>query len=401
MIVRILLTLLTFPALLAAGQPWLMSFPDISYSEKNAYFSEEKWTAYYSRLLEGLLTVPRDSLDIPEPGSVGLAAELDDDLYYALESRLSRLRGGTPDTTFVLPDPPPVVYRTLGVSAAGPEPQITEVIDPLCAYDKKVWFGLTAQDLQTGNCLGGIGWFDPALQKFGRVYSPALTGFQPQWIGAVRDTVLVLLAGTAERSSRFISYAIHTGNLTQIDLRGAGIPGEVVLNIRLWDGILLIATDEAVAVWNPGRDPLVWQTSQYAVREPTMLFLKTFPKGDPETTEPVPFTYIQPDRPAEAKAKVGNWIELVIAEGIEAYVDQASWEQNKERWQERFWNCDPEPCFARLMVPMQGEEVPADFTNAPLYPLEEAGSRMKVGFRVAWARADELIPVLVVKRSKP
>lgn len=409
MLLRHLLALLLWPLMAWAGEPWLLAFPDISADSSHVYFSGERWTAVYTPPAKGLVIRARDAIKkLPPPQLPADHVLLGTSTYRAQDNTLINTVAGGSDTVRTLPDPTSDAIACL--SAGGGVPAnpaaVREVIGPLTVHDGKVWFGLTLGDFSRGTLdsrgfsrvVGGIGWYDPESNRFGRVYSPVLAGLSPHWIGARRDSVYLLLSMTASgksTQSKFMVYVMHGGALIEVNLHHAGVPGDYLLSVALWKDTLLLATDRAVAVWKPLHKIEVWESRAYQAPETQWLYLKTFPGGDPDASRPVEFMPFKSSLPLEVKARVGGWLQVVSPIKVLGYIKPDDWEKHSVLWSQHSWNCGDSPCFARVRVDAHDKLVDADFMNTAFAELARDHDGVKVSFRAGWAREEDLMPVML------
>ena len=399
-----LLSLLLLPLCAGAAQPWLLAFPDIAYDSTHAYFSGPQWTAYYLPQLGTIGTVPRDSLVAPgllpasvQPSNIAQTTEYS----FLCDGSTLVCRGPDGrDTMRTLPPPTSDAIACLsGAGAQNADPTaLEESLGPAFGAASVVWFGLTLRDPESGAQAAGIGWFDPYTNQFGRAYSPSLSGYRPQWVGARHDSVYALFSRQAKgkpNTSRLVVFDPPTSYLAEIDLAHEGVPGDVILSVVQWNDTLLIATDQAVAIWKPHRRPEAWQTIAWASNRAVHLYLKTFPGGDPAAGEAVKYMPLRSNTPTDVKAMVGDWLQVVAPLGIEGYVDPPDWEKHSVLWSQRNWSCGDSLCFVRLRVPMKGVMVETDFTNTALTYLDRDRDGVKVGFKAAWARLETMAPVMM------
>ena len=385
--------------LLAASDPWLLTFPEITSDRNHAYFIGADWVGYYPAGFDAIYTVPRDSVELPSvPQSVDFVS-LDKFVFIARGSDLIRAKGQD-STTFSLPDPSADALEHLATEAkqqgvATDSPQ--EIIHPLAARDNKVWFGLRISDDSGRAHIGGIGWFDTKAKRFGRIYAPALAGFAPQWIGIAADTVNVLLTSESSGTfrSKLLRYSIASGTLSEVDLRSFGIEGESIRSAAIWADTLLFSTGETIAIWKPGKRLMRWSTRMYATREAIPLYAGKFNPDSQQLQDTVLFQVLRPTIPSAVKAQVGDWMEIVAPDAIEGYVDDAAWRQHQTIWAERIWDCGDSLCFARIRIPQSGSFIEGDFIHIPLTYIGKDDFGIKIGFRGAWARKQDLLPVLM------
>jgi hypothetical protein len=396
--------LLLLPLLAFAKDPWLLAFPEISFDSGHIFFSGPKWTAVYTPGAPAPTTLPRDTLVAHKalpPAAIPPRSGSCNSLFFRAENNtlISTSADGI-DSVRTLPPPTVDAIACLGKDAArNTNPaNLVEIIGPITSRYNRIWFGLLLRDTVTHATVSGVGWFDPYWNRFSRVYSPVLSGMQPEWIYSRDSTTYVLFArkahGATQRTT-LTGLSLRDFTLSEIALAKEGIPGSLVLNASQLGDTLILCTDEAIAYWKPHRNPLIWQTKAWASRVTRFLYLKTFPDGDPGAADSVAFMPLKSNTPTEVKAKVGSWLQVVAPIGIEGYVDAREWEKHAVLWSQKSWACRDSLCFVRLEVPMHEHLTEVDFTNTPLTYIDRDANGVKVGFRAAWAREDELIPVLM------
>jgi len=399
-----LLSLLLLPLCAGAAQPWLLAFPDIAYDSTHAYFSGPQWTAYYLPQLGTIGTVPRDSLTarslLPDPVTPSNIAQTTEYSFLCDGSTLVCRGLDGRDTMRTLPPPTSDAIACLsGAGAQNVDPTaLEESLGPAFGAASVLWFGLTLRDPESGAQVAGIGWFNPYTNQFGRAYSPSLSGYRPQWVGARHDSIYALFSRKAKgkpNTSRLVVFDPVTSYLAEINLAHEGVPGDVILSVVQWNDTLLIATDQAVAIWKPHRRPEAWQTFAWAANRTVHLYLKTFPGGDPAAGDSVEYMLLRSNTPTDVKAVVGDWMQVVAPLGIEGYVDPVEWGKHGVLWSQRNWSCGDSLCFVRLRVPMKGVMVETDFTNTALIYLDRDRDGVKVGFKAAWARLETMAPVMM------
>ncbi|MFZ5433283.1 MAG: hypothetical protein ACOZB3_05860 [Calditrichota bacterium] len=398
---RIFFILVLIPlASLAADQPWLLAFPEIAHDSRYAYFLGPKWTAIYLSPTASLTTIPRDSLQTPPPEVPSATAELWNIVYQCNGNRLHSSEAFGRDSARALPPPTRDAIQCLPLRA-GPLPNpldLVEVIGPLKSRYEKVWFGLQLTDPATNASVGGVGWYDAALDRFGRLYTPSLAGFRPSWIGARSDSIYVLFdkyRDTVQVASRLVAVSAANGGMNEINWQAEGILGNTIIAAAQWGDTLLFSTERAIALWKPRSQPQVWESRAYAAPQSCWIYLKTFPDDNPDHGELVKFMVLKSNTPADVRAKVGGWYQIIAPVGIEGYVNRDDWGRHAGIWSRWRWGCD-EPCFARITVPMRGEMEVGDFMNVKLTYLDFDNNGVKVGFRAAWAREEDLAPVMMI-----
>ncbi|MDD5088640.1 MAG: hypothetical protein PHI18_07575 [bacterium] len=382
-----------------ADEPWLLSFPQIRHDARLAYFSSDRWTAVYLPTVANLTTVPTDSLDLPAERPPAIAGEMWG-LYYRIHGAgLLEIRGFSDEEFLALPPPTPDAVDCLPRTPARPihEPALLETTGPMVAQYQKVWFGLHLRDTVGGAEAAAIGWYDPALERFGRLYTSSLSGYRPFWIGARGDSIY-LIANRYEygvaTTSRMISVSAANGGTSEISLNTQDLPGTLIVAADQWGDTLLLATDRAACVWKPNRRPQAWESRAYASPTGCWIYWKTFPGGDPDAGEAVQFQSLRGGVPSDVRAKVGRWYQVIAPAGIEGFVNPYDWAAHQGEWSDWKWNCDS-PCFARLNVPMQGRMTPGDLMNVMLTYLGEDERGVKVGFQAGWVREEDIAPIMM------
>lgn len=396
--------MLLLPLLAMGSEPWLLTFPEISWDASRVYFSGPKWTAIYSAGAAAPVCMPSDTLTsrhlIPAPDILPTSVQWNSLMFRAEGNTLISTGPDGIDSVRTLPSPTVDAIACLGKSAAARALPVNliETIGPITVRYNRIWFGLLLKDTVTKASVSGIGWFDPYWNRFSRVYSPALTGMRPEWIGARDSTAYLLLVHRISGElvgSTLVGLSVRNYVLSEVALSKENIPGTIILKAAQWGDTLLLATDEAVAYWKPRHKPQSWQSRAWAARATRFLYLKTFPGGDPLVSDSVAFLPLKSNTPTEVKAQVGQWMQVVAPFGIEGYVDAREWENHAVLWSQKNWSCRDSLCFARLRVPMHEKMIEVDFTNTPLTYLDRDGDGVKVGFRAAWAREEDLAPVML------
>ncbi|MBI5058212.1 hypothetical protein HZB60_00355 [candidate division KSB1 bacterium] len=387
------------PAL--AAEPWILRFPEISYDDRHVYFCGERWCGYLSVGLEAMLTVPRDSVSPPPlPPTEIVSVLLNGEEYVARGSEILLIHPPAPDSAYTLLSPGLESMRLLSelVSAEDrPALDPVELTGPITAARSRVFFGLQLRDRSSGAMTGGIGWIDPATQQLARIYTPALQGLKPVWIAAIGDTIHALFEQTRQGErvkTKWIRCSATAPELFEIDLAQNGIPGEVIIAMQQWHGLIVLSTDEAVAVHRPTKT-VAWTTRTYAPLQSDWLYLRKFTA--PGLGDTVRFLSIPKGRPTIVKAWIKDWVEVGSPDGVEAYVDPRQWVADSSLWTQTDWGCE-KPCFARVRVPSKGAYLEGDLTDTPLTLIGFDTIGAKVGFRAAWIPARRLAPVLLPVR---
>jgi hypothetical protein len=395
---------LVFPLSVSAAQPWILPFPEISHDSTYIFFSGTKWTAYYVPESGQLATVPRDSLAtkglLPLPVHITNSALLNGSYFTCNGNTLEERTPKGVDTVWQLPQPTTSAVMCLSPKKAlEVDPLLlTETMSPAAAGNHRLWFGLALADTSTKHFVGGLGWWDPSEKRFGRIYSPDFYGFKPEWIGSVSDSVFILFTKTVKGrrdSTKLISFNIQTNTMSMVYWQHERVPGNIILSAEIWQNKLLLTTNKAVAIWRMGYQPHVWISKSWAAPSACWLYLKTFPDGDPDKTDPVKFLPLKSNTPCEVRAQVGDWLEVISPIGIQGYADPDAWQTHGVLWSQWSWNCGDSLCFGRLRVPIFEEMRDADFLNAQITYISRDENGVKVGFQVAWARESDLAPVMM------
>jgi hypothetical protein len=90
----------------------------------------------------------------------------------------------------------------------------------------------------------------------------------------------------------------------------------------------------------------------------------------------------------------GDWVQIAVPNGVEAYVDSLVWVANAARVEKSHWQCE-KPCFFTLRIPSQGSYLITELTDTPLTFIDFDRHGAKVGILSAWAKRSDLSPVLV------
>jgi hypothetical protein len=379
------------------AQPWLMAFPEISYDADRVCFSNVTWTAYYDLKSKSMYTIPQDSIALPPKRIPTNTVAIGQELFSYRGSEIERVMLPQNPKIFALPE----------LTAAAAKPfmdawkdaprslsEVRETIGPMAVSGMTLWFGLTAED-GNGNVASGIGWFHTYREQFGRIYSPSLVSNKPIWVDVVRDTVVVLLESLPGQTQHLVFYSTGSGRLSDLDYRQAGIPGEKILGIDRWKGFILLATDQAVAIWAPGYRPNVWTTSAYVARRPLRLKMLKFINGKPDYSSAQDFLPMRENRPSEIMAQVDDMVEIVAHAGVEGFASEQDWEKYGERWHSLDWGCKDKPCFVRVRVPTRDTYLEGDLYNTPLTYIASVPEGVKIGFAAGWVPLSDLTPALL------
>ncbi len=406
MIVRIIL-LLTCAAS-AAGQlkssSVLVAFPEITYDEHRAYFLNDTWAAVYSGQLGAMFTVPRDSVDVRIVDDGRTCRTIVGNATYSChptrgDALIRQDAAGGEDKVITPPSRAALqvladAWHLISISAT----EIQEEIGPLIADGERIWFGLIAHRGQDSLPLAGLGWYDTRLDQFGRVYGSGLAGVAPRWVGVRQDTVWMYCKTLDKKHpSALISYSPSSATMMYVDPRGAGIPGDTLLNVSLARNALLISTEQAVCVWQVGVSPWVWQTDAYAARDSVWLQFLTFDRRREAVRPHGDFFPLAINQPAQAFTRVGDWIEVLAPRGIEARMDYSAWDKRSKALEGFDWGCGDSVCVARVRVQVQGATKEMDLLNTPIIFLERDRQEAKVGIQAGWVRVDQVVPVLMKK----
>jgi hypothetical protein len=418
-----------------AATPWLLAFPEISFDSTYCFFAGPQWAAYFVWQTNALATVPRDSLELhgllPKPPPPSNYVLLNGQTYHCEKDTLYLLSGINSEA-YPLPQPTTDAIHYLRSAGAGDlDPNtLQQTMGPAAVGNGRIWFGLQLQDPASNISVCGMGWYDPITRRFGRIFSVDLAQYEPQWIGCLPDSALMLATKTVKGkrvAARLLSVNAQTDRMSEIDVRREGVPGSQLLSAEIWRQTywvtpddttkakaeparrtkkevlyLCLATNQAIAMWRPGHQPQAWTTKAWAAPQTTWLYLKTFTKGVPDKKEPIKFLPLKSNVPSDVRAQIGDWMEVVAPIGIEGYVDSDEWQKNSVLWQQWRWNCGDDLCFARLHIPMKDELNAGDFLNVQMTPItDNAGKQIrdangvKIGFEAGWARMGDLAPVLM------
>lgn len=381
---------------------FLVAFPEIAYDAQKIYFVNETWTAVYSGEVGAMFTVPRDSLVIPTVKDGRTCQVIVGNATYSCNP----LRGdalvkqdalGSGDKVLTPPSAGALTvladaWKEISVSPG----EMQEELGPLAEHGERVWFGLVAHR-QGKDPVGGLGWYDTRTDQFGRVYGSGMEGLLPRWLGVRQDTVWMFAETVDEtHSSSLIGYSLRDGRLMRVDPRGAGIPGDKLLNVAITQGLFLLSTEQCVSVWPQGISPWVWQTDAYATRDSLWLQFLTF-DGRGKATSGGDFFPLKPGQPAQAFARVGDWLELLAPQGIEARMNVTAWDRRSQTLGGFDWGCGDEVCAARVKIASKGSEKEMDLLDTPIVFIERVEQGVKVGIQAGWVKADQVVPVLMKK----
>ncbi|MBK6911417.1 MAG: hypothetical protein IPH10_10900 [bacterium] len=384
---------------------FLTAFPVIAYDDHKVVFANEQWAAVYSGKAGAMFTVPRDSVEMPVPRSTGrgCSAIVGNATYVCNPIRGNSIvkQDAYGNAEKIIPPPNDQSLQALADAWKQPDiarGEVSEEIGPLAESPDKVWFGLLAFHGRGEDPVAGLGWYDVRTEQFGRVYSSALQNLAPRWVGLRADTVWVYCAATgAEAGGKLVTFSIRDGALGLVNPLGYGVPGDTLLNVDLWRGFLLVSTEQSVSIWPQGERPWVWQTDAYASRSRAWLKFMTFDTQAGLTYVGDDFFPLQPNQPAQAFARIGDWVELYAPRGIEATLPTEEWSKRKKKLQGDDWGCGGKLCFSRVQVNVSGVRKSMDLLDTPLALIEEGDAITKVGMRAGWAPIYDLVPVLMKK----
>jgi len=381
--------------------PWLLSFGDISTDSAHVYFVGHQWVGYYSAPHKLMFTVPRDSIAVPPSPSVSDSVGIGSTVFTANGAMLTKQEQGRKPHVLKLPKPDAKALKCLSdrdSKAKRRTKSVRETVGPLAVHGERRWFGLELADPVTNIRTSGLGWFDAKRSRFGQVFDSSLVGYAPTWIGVAADTVNVLYVGTSigEPQSRLMRYAIVAGTLYAFDLPHLRLPDEIVRSAAVWGDTLLLTTDTNIIIWWPHARPDMWSTSMYAAPQPAPLYLVNF-SADSATLrqDSVRFRVLRYGVPVEVRMWHGDYAEIVTPDEVQGYVDDADWRAHQNRWSERHWNCGDSLCFASIRVPRGGRFAEGHVIHVPISYAGKDDNGIRVSFRAAWARQDDLLPVLL------
>lgn len=384
---------------------FLVSFPDIGFDNESVVFANDKWAAVYANRVGAMFTVPRDSLaglTLNKTGREGtvIAANATYSCSPVRGNALTKQDAyGTKNVVLQIPGERALqvladAWHMMSVTTG----EVSEEIGPLCAASERIWFGLIAYHGGGIDPIAGLGWYDTRTENFGRIYSDGLFDLAPKWIGAREDTIWLFSEPIHGRqSSKLVGYSVYDGTLTMLDPRGAGIPGDTLLNVALWGDNFLLTTEQSVCVWPKDHEPWVWQTDAYAARDSVWLQFVTFDQDKGKVIPGGDFFPLIKNQPAQAFALVGDWIELLCPRGIEAIMYHTHWENRKDVLTGFDWGCGDEVCSQRVKIEAQGEPKEMDLLDTPLVYIKGNASRVRVGMQAGWIRLDKVVPVLMKK----
>jgi hypothetical protein len=388
----------------AAGKlPYLLTFPAISVDSSGVYFKGEVWTAVWRRDIGHPACVPTSLVEVPQPED-GRTVYYGGDFFAVSGDTLWWRKGIVTRSTYVLPDPTRGELQELrkaGDIDPGALLVLEEKMGPIVRAHGRLWFGLVLLDELSRTAISGIGWFDLKTEKFVRIYSAEIGPYRPRRITTFRDSILVLYASESEKgvASRTYLYETNSGHFSEMNLQAEGIAGDSVLDIVRQGDSLLFSTDHGISLWRLGRRVLNYATLAVASRAPVGLSVRIFDATLRGEFREVPFDTLPPGVSTRIWWEQGDWYEVAVPHPVEGFVSSDAWNEYGHVWQSHLWDCAEEPCFARVEIPMRGQNQPADFLHTPLTYLGSTPDGVKVGIDAAWVRIDEVVPILVETQS--
>jgi hypothetical protein len=237
-----------------AAAPWLLAFPEISFDSTYCFFAGPQWAAYYFWQTNALATVPRDSLELhgllPSPPPPSNYVMLNGQTYHCEKDTLF-LMSGIASEAYPLPPPTTDVLHYLSVAGASDVDPTTlqQTMGPAAAGNGRIWFGLQLRDPASNVQICGMGWYDPASQRFGRIFSVDLAQYEPQWIGCLPDSALMLATKTVKGkrvAARLLSTNALINMMSEIDVGREGVPGNQLLSAEIWRQIYWVTPDDSL-----------------------------------------------------------------------------------------------------------------------------------------------------------
>jgi hypothetical protein len=275
---------------------------------------------------------------------------------------------------------------------------VRETVGPLTVHGERLWFGLELVDTSANVRTAGLGWFDTKRSRFGQVFDSSLVGYAPQWIGVAADTVNMLYVSTnkGEPQSKLMRYSIGAGTRSAFDLSCWSLQDEIVRSVAVWGDTLLLTTDTSIIIWRPHARPDIWSTWMYAAPMTAPLYWVNF-STDSATLrqDTVRIRVLRYGEPVEVRMWLGDYAEIVTPDDIQGYIDDADWRAHQNLWSERHWNCGDSLCFARIRLPRGGRFAEGHVIHVPISYVGKDDNGIRVTFQAAWARREDLLPVLL------
>jgi hypothetical protein len=384
---------------------YLENFPDISADTIAVYFQGDEWTAIWKYTAERPGCVPESLVAVP-PVRMQLKTTRGDDRYEITGDTLWWYHGLIADKAFVLPYPTDDALREMEEVRSGKSDEVLALVEkmgPLTATEGRVWFGLSLYDEGTDAVVNGLGWLDLKTERFIRMYSADIGRGSPKWMTAFSDSILILFDSDEEKheGSNLYLYAVKSGSFFEVDMTSLGIVGERILGAHREGDSLFFATDRGISRWKQGQATRNFATVAIASQRPVQMSLRTFESMMEISYAGIPFATLPPRTPTRVWWKLDDWYEVAVPNPVEGFVSLQDWEAFGRIWQERYWDCPSNDCFARVRIPMKGEIRSADFIHTPLKPLGSTIDGMKVGVDAAWVKAEDVVPILMETKSQP
>ncbi len=397
--------LLTTSPSVAQELTYLLTFPDISADSTAVYFQGEAWTAVWKYKAERPGCVP-ESLVAVSPAEKRLRISHEGNRFAIAGDTLWWFQGAITRKAFVLPYPTDAALQEMEKVRTTESDEVLALVEemgPIAATEGRVWFGLTLFDEGTDAVVSGLGWLDLQTERFVRLYSADIGRSSPKWITAFSDSILILFDSESEKDERSLLYVyrIESGDFFEVNLKSLGIFGERILGAHRVGDSLFFSTDHGISLWRPGASARNFSTVAIASHTPVPMSLRTFDSVIERGHTEVPFDTLPPRVSTRVWWKAGDWYEVAIPNPVEGFVSAEDWEMSGHIWRERYWNCPGDNCFARVQIPMKGQNHSADFIHTPLKPLGSTLDGMKVGIDAAWVRAENVVPILMETKSQP
>jgi hypothetical protein len=379
--------------------PFLTTFSAISADSTTVYFQGAEWTAVWKRHAQRPACVPVNMVKV-SPAGYGQTISYQGDRFIISGDTLRWAKGVVTGKIYVLPEPTDDALRELRRAGKLSTKATLSLIEEMNAIDAgagRIWFGLRLFDEISDAAVSGLGWFDLNAEKFVRLYSADIGGRNPRWIAAMGDSVFALYAQTVQEAedSRLYLYEISSGEFFEPDLRALGISGERIFTAFRSGDSLFFSTDFGISLWQPGKPARSFATLAVASLQSVELSLRTSDSTFGNAVYDVPFDSLAAGVSVRVWWKEGGWYEVAVPRSVEGFVSAELWEKFGHTWTNRLWDCNQEPCFARVQLSKQGEAQAADFIHTPLTYLGTTPEGVKVGVNAAWVAAKDVVPVFM------
>lgn len=381
-----------------ANKPWRIKLDDIRADSDHLYFCGKEWCGYYTKAVGGMLTVPRDSLTLPPKSVLSTTAYVLGRGFTFEGPNIIEHGINRPDTSYYpgIPTLESMRYLAKACEEFGVEMKSPfEEIRYITASNTQLYVALTLTDYESGAVTSGLGWFNPNSGDYARIYSADLIGYTPQWIGCSGDTLhgyFTHHAAGKALESKWIGF--YDGTLHEVNWKFAGVPGRVLLAMQAWGRSIAFATDSAVGLRFSDGIIKSWATDGVASRKPVQTYCAKRNASGTSMTDTVAFQTILPGHATKVYSVYGDWIQVAVRNGVEAYVDSVIWTANELRVTKDDWECEA-PCFFTLRIPTQGNYLYTEVTDTPLTFIDFDRNGAKLGLLSAWARRKDFSPVLV------